>query len=65
MNRKEFIQTSSFGIAAFFFLGSGTLFGKAQNPLEDPRENQSQNPTEIIDKKWSSSVLVMVDRLQP
>ncbi len=46
MNRKEFIQTSSLGIAAFFFLGSGSLFGKAQNPLEI----QSMKPTEIIDK---------------
>ena len=41
MNRKEFIQTSSLGIAAFFFLGSGSLFGKAQNPLEI----QSVKPT--------------------
>ena len=47
MNRKEFIQTSSLGIAAFFFLGSGNLFGKAQNPLEAP----ALNPTEIIEKE--------------
>ena len=47
MNRKEFIQTSSLGIAAFFFLGSGNLFGKAQNPLEI----KSNKPTEMIDKE--------------
>ena len=47
MNRKEFIQTSSLGIAAFFFLGSGNLFGKAQNPLETP----SLKPTEMIDRE--------------
>ena len=47
MNRKEFIQTSSLGIAAFFFLGSGNLFGKAQNPLGTP----SLKPTEMIDRE--------------
>ncbi|QDP86114.1 GMC family oxidoreductase [Chryseobacterium sp. SNU WT5] len=47
MNRKEFIQTSSLGIAAFFFLGSGDLFGKAENPLEI----QPLKPTGIIDKE--------------
>lgn len=47
MNRKEFIQTSSLGIAAFFFLGSGTLFGKALNPLETP----TSKPTETFNKE--------------
>ena len=47
MNRKEFIQNSSLGVTAFFFLGSGNLFGKAQNPLE----HQSIKSTEIINKE--------------
>lgn len=47
MNRKEFIQTGSLGVAAFFFLGSGTLFGKAQNPLESAVLESS----EIINKE--------------
>lgn len=29
MNRKKFIQTSSLGVAAFFFLGTGNLFAKS------------------------------------
>ena len=46
MNRKEFIQISSLGTAAFFFLGMGNFFGSSPNSLLelDPK------PTEIIEK---------------
>ena len=47
MNRKEFIQTSSLGTAAFFFLGMGSLFGRNQNPLE----HKIMQPTETFEKE--------------
>ncbi|QBO58491.1 GMC family oxidoreductase N-terminal domain-containing protein [Chryseobacterium salivictor] len=47
MNRKEFIQTSSLGIAAFFFLGSGSLFGKSENRLE----RKPGRPSETFEKE--------------
>lgn len=47
MNRKEFIHVSSFGTAAFFFLGMGNLFGKVQNRLE----NSPIKPTETFEKE--------------
>lgn len=46
MNRKEFIQATSLGTAAFFFLGMGSFFGKSPDPLEE----QSRKPFEMIDK---------------
>ena len=46
MNRKEFIQTSSLGIAAFFFLGKGNFHGMSSNPAE----KSTLKPFEIIEK---------------
>ncbi|KIA88787.1 GMC family oxidoreductase N-terminal domain-containing protein [Kaistella jeonii] len=46
MNRKEFIQATSLGTAAFFFLGMGSFFGKSPNPLEE----ELRKPFEMIDK---------------
>ncbi len=47
MNRKEFIQTSSLGIAAFFFLGMGSFFGKSPDPVGE----KSKSPTEVLEKE--------------
>lgn len=45
MNRKEFIQTSALGTAAFFFLGMGSFFGK------DPQTHTEKLPPVIIEKE--------------
>ncbi len=47
MNRKEFIQTSSLGIAAFFFLGTGGFLSQSKNSLPE----QSDQPTIVLDKE--------------
>lgn len=47
MDRKKFIQTSSLGIAALFFLGSGSLWGKSVPSLDE----NGDKTTEIIEKE--------------
>lgn len=47
MNRKEFIQTTSLGTAAFFFLGTGSFFGKNN----EPKPQLPNSKSEIIDKE--------------
>lgn len=46
MNRKEFLQISSLGTAAFFFLGMGNFFGSTPTSLLE----LETKPTEISEK---------------
>jgi len=46
MNRKEFLEISSLGTAAFFFLGMGNFFGSSPSSLLE----LEPKPTEIIEK---------------
>lgn len=46
MNRKEFLQISSLGTAAFFFLGMGNFFGSTPTSLLE----LEPKPTEISEK---------------
>lgn len=60
MNRKEFIQTGSFGIAALFFLGSSSFFGKSPKSQNLPKESiLIKKETVIIGSGYGGAVAAL------
>ncbi|MEC5158823.1 hypothetical protein [Chryseobacterium sp. MP_3.2] len=53
MNRKEFLQKTGLGTAAFFFLGMGSFFGK------NPHGISEKLPPTTVEKTLSLWVPVM------